>query len=74
LSEEDKELLREYIKSLRNYHEPHEIEEALQMLEHAEYNPSYKSAFSGKKFEGEDKEFFQVQDKIDAFFKYGDEF
>lgn len=73
LSEEDKKMLENYIKNTYGTHPS--SDEALKMLEHAKYDPSYISAFSGKTYENTlDKEYFQVQDKIDAFFKYGDPF
>ncbi len=73
LSMEDKELLARYIQDA--YGSSPNMGEALEMLDNAMYEPAYKSAFSGKMYEDRaDKEYYQVQDKIDAFFKYGDRF
>lgn len=73
LSIEDKQYLAKYIYDAYGNHP--RASDALAMLENAQYDPSYISPFRGESYEGkEDKEYFQVQDKIDAFFKYGDTF
>jgi hypothetical protein len=36
-----------------------------------EYDPEYIGEFTGNTFEGPDKEYNQVKDKIDAYLKYG---
>ena len=37
------------------------------------FSPNYKSAFTGKKFTGDGRVYMQAMDKIQSFFKYGEE-
>ena len=69
LIDEDLQALRRYINGLP-------IDQAkknniLNVITLIEYDPGYIGEFTGNTFEGPDKEYNQVKDKIDAYIKYG---
>lgn len=69
LSNEDLQALRRYINGLP-------IDQAkknniLNVITLIKYDPEYVGEFTGNTFEGPDKEYNQVKDKIDAYIKYG---
>ncbi len=43
----------------------------LNAINSIEYDPEYIGEFTGNTFEGPDKEYNQMKDKIDAYLKYG---
>ena len=44
-------------------------ESMINVVKSIKYDPEYTSAFTGNIFEGEDKEYYQVKDKIDGYLK-----
>jgi hypothetical protein len=72
LSPGDKELLIDYINNHPNL-DINKKNSAIANLEYITFDPNYESKFTGNLFTGEDAKYNQARDKIDAFFKYGDD-
>jgi|694.fasta_scaffold117459_3 hypothetical protein len=65
-----------YLQALTRYINGLPIDEAkkdniLNAINSIEYDPGYIGEFTGNTFEGPNKEYNQVKDKIDAYLKYG---
>lgn len=70
LSPGDKQLLIAYINEY-----PIDVDKknrAIATLGDIKFDPNYESKFTGNLFTGMDAKYFQARDKIDAYFKYGD--
>ncbi len=73
LSDLDRQLITRYVNKL---HDDERIDEAkkdniLNVIKSIKYDPEYVGEFTGNTFEGPDKEYNQVMDKIHAYLKYG---
>lgn len=61
------------IKEYGKHASSEKLEQALANVDKITYDPEYKSKFDGKLFTGKFKARRQAMDKVDAFFKYGDD-